>query len=87
MLVFAGVLLTRFPGIGGWDSGGVLLIAAIRLLSHGIETAIFSPLWWVGDLAQEGCLTATWSVPCRSTGRSCCPGSRSMRSATWRAGC
>jgi ABC-2 type transport system permease protein len=56
VLVFAGVLLNRFPGIGGWDSGGVLLIAAIRLLSHGIQTAIFSPLWWVGDLAQEGLL-------------------------------
>jgi len=56
VLVFAGVLLTRFPGIGGWDSGGVLLIAAIRLLSHGIQTAIFSPLWWVGDLVQEGLL-------------------------------
>jgi ABC-2 type transport system permease protein len=54
VLVFAGVLLTRFPGIGGWDQGGVLLIAAIRLLSHGIETAIFSSLWWVGDQVQEG---------------------------------
>jgi ABC-2 type transport system permease protein len=54
VLVFAGVLLTRFPGIGGWDQGGVLLIAAIRLLSHGIQTAIFSPLWWVGDGVQEG---------------------------------
>jgi ABC-2 type transport system permease protein len=54
VLVFVGVLLTRFPGIGGWGSGGVLLIAAIRLLSHGIQTAIFSPLWWVGDAVQEG---------------------------------
>src|SRR5215469_6446743 len=54
VLVFVGVVLTRFPGIGGWDSGGVLLIAAIRLLSHGIQTAIFSPLWCVGNVVQEG---------------------------------
>lgn len=54
VLVFVGVVLTRFPGIGGWDSGGVLLIAAIRLLSHGIQTAIFSPLWFVGDMTLEG---------------------------------
>ena len=54
VLVFVGIVLTRFPGIGGWDAGGVLLIAAIRLLSHGIQTAIFSPLWWVGDQVGEG---------------------------------
>jgi len=54
VLVFVGIVLTRFPGIGGWDAGGVLLIAAIRLLSHGLQTAIFSPLWWVGDQVGEG---------------------------------
>ena len=54
VLVFVGIVLTRFPGIGGWDAGGVLLIAAIRLLSHGIQTAIFSPLWWIGDQVGEG---------------------------------
>jgi ABC-2 type transport system permease protein len=58
VLVFAGVLLTRFPGIGGWDQGGVLLIAAIRLLSHGIWTVIFSPLWQVILLVQEGLIDA-----------------------------
>jgi ABC-2 type transport system permease protein len=56
VLVFVGIVLTRFPGIGGWDAGGVLLIAAIRLLSHGLQTAIFSPLWWVGDQVGEGLL-------------------------------
>jgi ABC-2 type transport system permease protein len=54
VLVFIGIVLTRFPGIGGWNAGGVLLIAAIRLLAHGIETVIFSPLWWVGDQVGEG---------------------------------
>jgi ABC-2 type transport system permease protein len=54
VLVFAGVLLTRFPGIGGWDGGGVLLIAAIRLLSHGIQTAIFSPLFLTSERLAEG---------------------------------
>lgn len=54
VLVFVGIVLTRFPGIGGWGAGGVLLIAAIRLLSHGISTVTFSPLWWIGDQVGEG---------------------------------
>ncbi|HTU73068.1 MAG TPA: ABC-2 family transporter protein [Trebonia sp.] len=54
VLVFVGIVLTRFPGIGGWNAGGVLAIAAIRLLSHGIQTVVFSPLWWVGDQVGEG---------------------------------
>lgn len=56
VLVFAGVLLARFPGLGGWNQGGVLLIASIRLLSHGIAVALFGMLWWTPDLVQEGML-------------------------------
>jgi ABC-2 type transport system permease protein len=56
VLVFAGVLLTRFPGLGGWTSGGVLLIASIRLLSHGLCTLVFSQLWMVVFIMQDGLL-------------------------------
>lgn len=56
VLVFAGVLLARFPGLGGWNEGGVLLIASIRLLSHGIAVAVFGTLWWTPFLVQEGLL-------------------------------
>jgi ABC-2 type transport system permease protein len=54
VLVFAGVLLTRFPGLGGWTSGGVLLIASMRLLSHGLSVAAFGQLWQVPYLVQTG---------------------------------
>lgn len=56
VLVFAGVLLTRFPGLGGWTSGGVLLIASMRLLAHGLCTLIFGQLWAVPYLVQDGLL-------------------------------
>jgi hypothetical protein len=54
VLVFAGVLLTTFPSLGGWDQGGVL-IASIRLLSRGITVATFGAIWWTPFLVQEGC--------------------------------
>jgi ABC-2 type transport system permease protein len=54
VLVFAGVLLTRFPGLGGWTSGGVLLIASMRLLAHGVFVAVFGQLWMVPFIVQDG---------------------------------
>lgn len=36
VLVFATVLLSRFTGMGGWDSSEVLLIPATRMLAHGL---------------------------------------------------
>lgn len=56
VLVFATVLLTRFPGLGGWTSGGVLLIVAIRLLSHGGWVLIFNPLMMMPFIVQQGAL-------------------------------
>lgn len=56
ILVFATVLLTRFPGLGGWTSGGVLLIVAIRLLSHGGMVLVFNPLIMIPYIVQEGAL-------------------------------
>jgi ABC-2 type transport system permease protein len=56
ILVFAGVLLTRFPSLGGWTSGGVLLIVAMRLLSHGLCTLTFAQLWQMAFIVPEGLL-------------------------------
>lgn len=36
IVVFATVVLTRFPTMGSWDSGDVLLIASLRMLCHGL---------------------------------------------------
>ena len=54
MLAFAGIVLTRFPGLGGWPSGGVLLIAGMRLLSHALCLTVFSALPGVPTLVQDG---------------------------------
>jgi ABC-2 type transport system permease protein len=54
MVLFAGVLLTRFPGIGGWTQGGVLLIASMRLLSHSLYGAVFSNVGRLSRTVQEG---------------------------------
>jgi ABC-2 type transport system permease protein len=54
VLAFAGVILTRFPGLAGWPSGGVLLVAGMRLLSHGIYVAIFAAIPNVSELVQDG---------------------------------
>lgn len=54
VLVFAGVLLTRFPGLGGWTQGGILLIASMRLLSHGGYVATFGNLFMLPFWVAEG---------------------------------
>ena len=56
VLVFATVILTRFPGLGGWTSGGVLLIVAIRLLSHGGFVLVFNSLIMIPYMVQQGSL-------------------------------
>jgi len=56
ILVFATVLLTRFPGLGGWTSGGVLLIVAIRMLSHGGMVLVFNSLIMIPYMVQQGAL-------------------------------
>jgi len=56
VLVFATVLLTRFPGLGGWTSGGVLLIVAIRLLSHGAYVLVFNSLVMIPYIVEQGAL-------------------------------
>ncbi|MGH3248086.1 MAG: ABC transporter permease [Trebonia sp.] len=56
IFVFATVLLTRFPGLGGWTSGGVLLIVAIRMLSHGGMVLVFNSLVMIPYIFQQGVL-------------------------------
>jgi ABC-2 type transport system permease protein len=58
VLVFATVLLVRFPGLGGWDSPDVLLMASMRLLSHGLYVLILGRASWVSILVQMGQIDA-----------------------------
>jgi ABC-2 type transport system permease protein len=54
MVLFAGVLLLRFPGLGGWRQGDVLLIASMRLVSHSLYVAVFSNIARLSFYIQEG---------------------------------
>lgn len=54
MVLFAGVLLLRFPGLGGWKQGDVLLIASMRLVSHSFYVALFSNIARLSMYVQEG---------------------------------
>ena len=56
VFVFATVLLTRFPGLGGWTSADVLLLVAIRLLSHGVVVTVFNSLILMPYITQQGLL-------------------------------
>lgn len=53
-LIFAAVLVTRFNGLGGWPSIGVVLIAGVRLLSHGFYVLIFYNFGTLPQLIEEG---------------------------------
>jgi ABC-2 type transport system permease protein len=54
MVLFAGVLLLRFPGLGGWTQGDVLLIASMRLISHSLYVAFVSNVAQLSLTIQEG---------------------------------
>jgi ABC-2 type transport system permease protein len=54
IIVFVTVILGRFPAMGGWDSKAVLLIAAARMLSHGMYELIFGNTIDMSTLVQEG---------------------------------
>lgn len=55
---FATVLITRFPGLGGWESGAVLLIAAVRMAGHLLAAALFMGTRQVAGLTMEGRIDA-----------------------------
>jgi ABC-2 type transport system permease protein len=54
IIVFASVLLTRFPGLGGWSSSDVLLIASMRMLAHGLYVLFLGRIQYMNILVQEG---------------------------------
>jgi ABC-2 type transport system permease protein len=54
VIVFATVLLSRFTGMGGWDSSEVLLIPATRMLAHGLFVLVLGRLHFIGRQIQEG---------------------------------
>jgi ABC-2 type transport system permease protein len=54
VLVFIGVLLSRFQSIAGWDQDSVLLIAAMRMLSHGLYLVFFGNVNSMVLIVQEG---------------------------------
>ena len=54
IVVFAVVLLTRFPGMGNWTSSEVLLIVGMRMLSHGLYVLFFGRIFELSSLVQEG---------------------------------
>lgn len=53
-LIFAGVLLTRFDGLAGFPSTGVLLIIGMRLLSHGFYVLVFGNIGALSFLVELG---------------------------------
>ncbi|MFD3584128.1 ABC transporter permease [Streptomyces sp. NPDC058683] len=58
VIVFATVLLTRFAGMGGWDSSDVLLIPATRMLAHGLFVLLLGRVHGLGRSIQEGRIDA-----------------------------
>lgn len=58
VIVFATVLLTRFPGMGGWATSDVLLLASMRLLSHGLYVLFLGRVAGLSIIVQLGQLDA-----------------------------
>ena len=58
IIVFATVLLGNFPGMAGWPSHDVLLIAAMRMLSHGLFAFFLDRNHLLPSLVQDGRLEA-----------------------------
>jgi viologen exporter family transport system permease protein len=58
VIVFATVLLTRFPGMGGWASSEVLLIASMRLLGHGLQVLVLGRVTWMPMFVHMGLIDA-----------------------------
>ena len=58
IVVFASVLLVRFPGMGGWTGPQVLLIASLRLTSHALFILLFGRVLGVTGLVMQGQIEA-----------------------------
>src|SRR5579862_9667208 len=58
IIVFASVLLERFQHMAGWASRAVLLIAAMRMFSHGLFVLFFDRQYQLADFVQQGRMDA-----------------------------
>jgi ABC-2 type transport system permease protein len=58
IVVFASVLLVRFPGMGGWTGPQVLLIASMRLASHALFILLFGRVLGITGLVMQGQIEA-----------------------------
>ena len=58
IVVFASVLLVRFPGMGGWTGPEVLLIASMRLASHALFILLFGRVLAITGLVMQGQIEA-----------------------------
>jgi ABC-2 type transport system permease protein len=58
VVAFAAVLITRFPGMGGWEPGAVLLIAAVRIAGHTLAGSFFMGAREIAELTMEGRIDA-----------------------------
>ncbi|SDZ35258.1 ABC-2 type transport system permease protein [Amycolatopsis xylanica] len=54
LLLFLTVLVTRFPGLGGWTGGQVFFIAGLRLVGHAVYVIFFDTVADLPRLVQEG---------------------------------
>ncbi|MEI7033350.1 ABC transporter permease [Streptomyces pratensis] len=54
ILVFVMVILARFPGMAGWSSNEILLIASMRMLSHALFALLFSNVVKVPFMVLDG---------------------------------
>ncbi|MCC9711777.1 ABC-2 family transporter protein [Streptomyces sp. MNU76] len=63
VIVFATVLLSRFAGMGGWAASDALLIAAMRMLSHGLFVLFFGRVHYLAHRVQEGVIDAALLRP------------------------
>jgi ABC-2 type transport system permease protein len=58
IVVFAAVILGRFPTMGGWSAEAVLLVAALRMFSHGLFELFFGRTVDLAVTVQEGKIDA-----------------------------
>jgi ABC-2 type transport system permease protein len=54
VIIFATVLITEFPGLGGWSPGAVLLISSMRMFCHSLFVLFYFNVMRVPLLVQDG---------------------------------
>ena len=53
-IAFASILVRDFSGMGEWPSGAVLMMVAMRLMSHALYAMIFDNVTRVRELIDDG---------------------------------